>query len=405
MKNISNRNYFLLFLDTVLYTNAMAFLSINAVIPYFLNKLGASTIEISLASVLVSVCALITQPLFSGMVLKLKYKLKPFVKILFTQRIIFLIFVMFIPIISKISPTLMIVMFLIFWGMFNLFVGSYSPFYNLIMSKLVPLNKRGRLLGFAGAFGNFIAIATSMLIGILLKNVSYPYNYTIIFLLGIVVLLLDVLDFNLMKDDVPDKVADKEINYVEYLKLLPNILKNNNKFAHMVAGFTFCTVTNVSLAFYTLYAIRTYHAGATEIAVFTSITVLVNIFASMILGVIADKFGHKYVLQVSALCGLGAGIIVISIAGIGSVYFAFILTTFCTCGYNLSSNMLVIQEAPRDELAMYISANMLITQIISSIALLLSGYVIDKFSFKPIFLLTIITGTAAYLMFRIFDKK
>ena len=46
------RNYILLFLDPVLFVNAMAFISINAVIPNFLNDLGASIFQISLASAL-----------------------------------------------------------------------------------------------------------------------------------------------------------------------------------------------------------------------------------------------------------------------------------------------------------------------------------------------------------------
>ena len=219
MTKLSKRNYILMFMDTVLFTNAMAFLSINAVIPYFLNNLGASIFQISLASVLVSFCTFITQPFFSSLVLKLPYKLKTFVKILFLQRIIFLIFILFIPLISSRSSSLMIIMFLIFWGIFNFFVGSYSPFFNLIIAKLVPGNTRGRLLGFAGSFANFLAIGTPMLIGLLLKKVAYPYNYTIIFALGVIILLIDVLDFNLMENEISDKPIDNSISYFQYLKL------------------------------------------------------------------------------------------------------------------------------------------------------------------------------------------
>ena len=405
MIKLSKRNYILMFMDTVLFTNAMAFLSINAVIPYFLNNLGASIFQISLASVIVSACAFITQPFFSGLALKLPYKLKTFVKILFMQRIIFLVFILFIPLISSKSPNLMIITFLIFWGIFNFFVGSYSPFFNLIIAKLVPGNKRGRLLGFAGAFGNFIAIGSSMLIGILLKKIPYPYNYTIIFALGILILLIDVLDFNLMENEIPDKPIDNSISYFQYLKLLPKILKSDKKFVRMVAGSTFFVITNISLAYYILYSIKTYNAGANNIALFTAIGVFVNVLANIFFGIIADRFGHKHVLQYAALCGLTAGVVVITLTGILSVYIAFTLTTLSACGYNLSSNMLIIQEAPKDQLPMYISVNVMITLIISSIIMFFSGFIIEKFSFTPIFSLTIITGFGAFIMFKTFDKK
>jgi len=299
----------------------------------------------------------------------------------------------------------MVIMFLIFWGIFNLFVGSYSSFYNLIVAKMVPGNKRGRLFGFAGAFANFLAIGTSMLIGIILKGVVYPYNYTLLFGLGVIILLIDVLDFYLMENEIPDKPIAVSISYFQYLKLLPKILKGNKKFSRMVAGSTFFVITNISLAYYIIYSIKTYNAGATDIALFTAIGVFVNVLANIFFGLIADKFGHKHVLQYAALFGLIAGIIVITFTGIFSVYIAFTLTTLCACGCNLSTNMLIIQEAPKEQLPMYISVNVMITLIVSSLVMLSSGFIIDKFSFTQIFALTILTGLGAFIMFKTFDKK
>ncbi|NLC45313.1 MAG: hypothetical protein GX783_13660, partial [Clostridiales bacterium] len=48
--NKETRNYILMFWDPISFVAAMAFISINAVIPNFLNELGASAFQISLAS-------------------------------------------------------------------------------------------------------------------------------------------------------------------------------------------------------------------------------------------------------------------------------------------------------------------------------------------------------------------
>jgi MFS family permease len=405
MTNKSKRNYILMFLDTVLFVNAMAFLSVNSVIPYFLNNLGATTFQISLVSALTGIGTFISQPIFSRIAMKLPHKIKTFVKILSIQRIFFLTFVISIPFIASKNPSSMIIIFLICWGIFSFFVGSYSPFFMTIMPKLILNHERGRLLGFAGAVGNLIAVGSSAIIGILLTNIPYPYNYTIIFAIGTILLILDVVDFMLMKNEPTDEHVHRDMSYFQYIKYLPVVLKHNRKYSYMVLGFIFFVVTNVSLAYYSLHAIKNFNAGAAEIAIFTGLALVANTLSSMIFGVIADRFGHKYVLQYSGACGLAAGIIVLSLPGLFSIYTAFALSTICASGYQLSCSMLIIQEAPKEDLPIYISVNVMITLIVSSAFTLLSGYIIDKFSFTPIFFVTCTAGLGAFIVFRVFDNK
>lgn len=403
--NVKRRNYILMFLDKIFFINAMVFISINSVIPYFLNNLGASIFEISMATVLAALGTLVTQPLFAKLAMKLPYKLKTMVKILLLQRILFSIFVISIPFFASKSSSVMIIVFLICWGIFNLFVGGYGPFYMSIMPKLVTNEQRGRLMGFGNAFGSIIAIGSSVLIGFLLDKVKYPYNYTIIFGLGILILFADILVFYLMVNETPDVVAAKDMGYFQYFKFIPKILKSNKKFFRIVTGNSFFVVTTMSMAYYTLYAIKSYSVGAAEIAIINSITMVVNILANMMFGIIADKYGQKLTLQYSAVFGLAGGIVVLTFHSIFAVYFAFALTSLCLCGYQLSSGMFIIEEAPKEELPMYISINALITLIVSSVVMFFSGLMIDKISFQPIFILTLIAGFGAYFMYRSIKHK
>ena len=64
----NQRNNLLFYVDTILFVIAMSFISINTVIPYFLNTLGATTFEISLASTLVGAYSPFFMSLFSKMI-------------------------------------------------------------------------------------------------------------------------------------------------------------------------------------------------------------------------------------------------------------------------------------------------------------------------------------------------
>ncbi len=398
------RNYFLLFMDNVLFTNAMTFLSINTVITYFLNHLGASTFVISFANALASIGTFITQPFFTRRATKLQHKRIPFAKTLFLQRFFLLAFVLTIPFGATRYPHVMIVLFLVCWGIFSLFVGSYSPFYMSLFAKMVAKENRGRLRGFAGGTANLLALFSVFLIGMILKSVSYPYNYTLLFVIGAILLLLDAYDFVLMREPA-DETKGPDINYWTYIRDVPRILRKNRLFARMVLGFTMLVIAQIALVYYSLYAIRIYHASNTAVAIFTGIAVIGNTFASVIFGVLADRFSHRVVLELGAIAGILAAISAVEVHSLWGVYVAFGFSTTAMAAYNMSSSMLVIERTRHADIPMHISIYILVSLVVSSVLTLGSSYVVTRLSFASIFIAAGIASLFAWWIFHRLLKR
>jgi MFS family permease len=385
------KNMLLIFSDNVLFTNAMTFLSVNAIITYFLATLGASTFEIGLANALVAIGAFISQPVYAKKVTNLSMKLKTFVRILLTQRIFFFLFVCSIPLFSESYPRLMVILFLICWAIFNWFTGSYSPFYMSVFAKMIAVNQRGRLRGFSGAVANLLALASALLAGFLLKEVPFPFNYTIIFAIGAIILIMDAILFAFMKEE-PDLVTPIETNYFQYFLAIPTIFRDNKKFMSMVISFTFMVVSHVSSAYYALYAVRFFEAGAKEIALLAAITGMVNIVGNIVFGIIADKLGHRLILIISSTLGALGGFLVAGIPHIWAVYAAFALINLSMSGYNLSCGILIIENVQREKLPMCISINTLVTLVVASFVMLGSSFLVDYISFAVVFIIAGMAG-------------
>lgn len=392
------------FMDTILFVIGMSFLSINTVIPYFLNTLGASTLEISMASILVSIGTFISQPYFARKIVGLTYKLKAFIKILSIQRIFFFIFVLTIPLTVRIHYRLTIILFLICWGIFNFFVGSYSPFFMSLFSKMVPDDQKGRLLGFSNAVGNLIALGAAGLISILLNRLPFPYNFACIFGLGVFCLLLDCLDFCFMKES-PDESTGQPMGTWEYFRNIPRILRFHPRYASLVAGYSLLTVSNVSLVYYSLFAIRHYNAQASEIALFTGIGVTINVIGNILYGILADRYSHRLVLQISSFCGALAAVIVAAVPSLLSVFAAFTLSNLCSAGYILSTNILIMHNSPRESLPVFVSTNVMVTLMISSIFTMISSFLVDHFSFILVFIITGGAALGAFLILSLIYKR
>lgn len=263
---------------------------------------------------------------------------------------------------------------------------------------MIPAEQRGRMLGFAGAAGNIIALGAAAWIGVLLKGAPYPYNYTIIFLIGLILLFVDVLDFKFMVE-APDKIMEKYSGYFEHIKNFPVNLKNNKKVMNTIIGNTFIAISNIALGYYTIYAIRIYHAKAEQVAFFTGIGVVSNILGSIAFGFLADKYGHKQVLRLAALFNIAAGLSIIGIHSIFGVYTAFAFSMLCSSGFNLSSGVMVMHNSNSDKIAVYTSANSMITMGMYSIVMVLSSVIIDHFTFIPIFITVSLVSFAAFMVY------
>jgi MFS family permease len=387
----AKRNYILMFADTFLFTNAMTLLSVTTVITYFLNSLGAGTFEIGLANALVAVGAFLSQPLFAGKVMNLHSKKQAFVRYLLIQRLFFLLFVLSIPFLAVSHPGLMVVLFLVCWTVFSFFTGSYGPFYISLFAKMVAVHQRGRLRGYAGGFGSLAGMGVAFMAGVILTKVAFPYNYTIIFAAGIVILLADVLCFAWMKEE-PDQITPLDMKFFQYFKAIHGIMRENKKFKGIVASFCFIVASQVGLAYYVLYAVRLYGINASQIAMFTGITGLVNILGNIGFGILADKYSHRLILALASFSAALGGFLIIGVHELWAAYAAFGLSTLCLSGYNLSSGILIIENVKRENLPMCISGNNLTTLVVSAAVTLGSSFMIDYVSFASVFLAAAIFG-------------
>jgi MFS family permease len=226
-----------------------------------------------------------------------------------------------------------------------------------------------------------------------------------LFSIGIVLLLLDALVFAFMREE-PDQVVRFESNYWQYFKAIPAIFAGNRRFRGVVLAFSFMMISQVSLAYYALYAIRSFEATGAQIALFTAITGIVNIAGNIIFGIVADKYGHKRILLIAALCGGAAGLLALLVPQLWAVYAAFALSNLCLCGYNLSSGIYIIDNVQRDKLPMYISVNTLFTLVVSSVATVGGSFLVERISFGSVFGMAAAAGLiGGWVLYRLEAKR
>lgn len=372
--------------DSMTFQNAMVFLSVTVVIPYFLNHLGASAFALSLAPTIVNIGTILSQPFFARRAMEVSVKHRRFVRYLLIQRVSFFLYALAIPLLYKAGAAVSIWAFLAAWCMFNCFTGCYNTFFVAIYTKMVPLSQRGRVMGLGGAAANLVAVLTSLLVGVLTREIAFPYNIAAIFLCGILLLLADcaaLASLEEPEDDPPAKASSE--SSPAYLKDALAALGTDERFRKIIIGYTFFALSCVSLNYCFMYASRTFSAPETLVGIFSMLTVLGTVAGNLLFGVVADRFGHLSTLILAGAASLCGGVFLVLGGSQAAVYCAFTLCTVGNAGYQLSANNYIALHCPGEKLPLYVSVHSMVTLTLAAAITLLCGVGFHLLGAKPIF--------------------
>lgn len=391
-KDISH-NLALFFIDGVLFMPAMTFIAIATVIPFFLEYLGASTMQIAMAASLAFICTFLMQPLFGSIASRTRVMSKTFGWILITQRVIFLAFALVIPLFAF-SPPLLVWMFLFFWGVFNIFVGSYSVFFTPLLLKLLPPEKRGAMRGIGFAIGSLLGVGVAVLIPVIINRFVFPYNFVIIFASGTILLIFDAILFLLMREheDVEPRVP---LSVLQYIKGIPSSVKEDTLFRTMIIICTLMVVANALLPYYTLYALRVFNATESHIANLSALAIISAAVGFIIFGIIVDRWGPVLTSIIAACFITVAGVLALVSNSLSLLYVAWVFASLGNTCYLVTVSLLLDKVTSSGKIPLYVGVLTTISLVLSSAVLLLLAPALERIGFSLLFWVVSICGAGS----------
>jgi len=389
-------NLKMFFLDGLTFMPSLALISISAIIPFFLEQLGASTLQIAMVVIIPMICMLLTQPLFGFIASRSKVLNRAFGKILILQRTLFLIFVLTIPVFSD-HNNMLIIAFIVSWIIFNIFVGSYTIFHTPLVLNLLPPEKRGFIRSIGHALGSLMGVGMSNLIPIILLNILFPYNFMTIFFIGSIFLIANAVVFLLMKQG--DNITPTEpMSLKQYTKQMPSTLRESPAFRTMIVTGLLLAIANAMLPYYTLYAIREFSATESHIALLTGLAILATAVGQVSFGFLVDRYGPRFTAALVALFITIAGAVAFTTNTLTFLFVAWIFANLGMSGFFLSFNLLFGVICPPQKLLLYVGVNTMISSAVSTIFILLISPILDNMGFSPLFALIFTCGTLSLLV-------
>ncbi|MDO8551033.1 MAG: MFS transporter, partial [Ignavibacteria bacterium] len=294
---------------------------------------------------------------------------------------------------------------ILFLGLaFAAFGGSINlPGWFDLISKITPVQLRGRLFAYRSVLGAAMGIFGGWLVSKILAVIAFPENFALLFLLAFLITMSSYFFLTLLNEEEPNH-PKQTFSYKEFLKRLGSIIKEEKNFRNFLIADSLMMLALMSHAFFAVNAFEKFSLPDAYAGYFTIAMMLSMVFGSLYFGYLADKHGHKLSLLWGVVFTLIACIAALISPSV-EIYYICFAGSALTISLSLVSRLTIISEiCKEDDRPTYISLTNLITApfILSG---LLGGWIANLFGYNIVFIIAGIFALGSALWFLIMVEE
>jgi MFS family permease len=309
------RNFAALLGDYVFFGLGTTFAGLTTVLPNFIGQLTDSKIIIGLLATLGSGAFMLPQLVFANLVTN-KPRKKPYFNVgAGFSRPLYLLYGIALWLGLARSPALALV--LIFAVQITFWIGDSlaTVAWFDVLTKSMPPERRGRLLGSAQITGAVLAVGAGAIIAALLgeSGPPFPYNYAALFILASVFLLMALSSWSFVVEPVEPGEAGERTRWRDYLPHLVETLRQDHIFRRLIIVRLLAGFDSLAIGFYILFATGELGLPPETVGVFTAVQTVGGLIASLALGAINERLGTHRVIQVATALALTAPLVALGV--------------------------------------------------------------------------------------------
>lgn len=288
---------------------------------------------------------------------------------------------------------------LFFILMFGIFMGAQRVVFNLLMSKVIPISRRGRLQAWRNATGGLIAAILAWVAGKYFVDANLfgnGYGTTFVFAFLLTSAGLWALQL-LLKEPEPPTVRAQG-RFRDRLRDFPALIAQDKAYAFFLVVQMLATSARIATPFYILYVGKVIGADGATLGLLTFAFLGADTVSNLLWGYLGDKTGFRLVLIVSILGWVGATVMLLNLHEPGPIFAAFALLGASLSGYMMAANTMILEFGNRDDLPMRIAVSATAESITATAGPLIGGVVAEIYGYNTVFLASLGFLTAAFIV-------
>ena len=275
---------------------------------------------------------------------------------------------------------------LFFLGFFGFFLGMQGVIFSTIFAKVIPVERRGILLGLRNSLSGLTAAGVAYLGGrYLVADGVLGNGFGATFAVAFVLTSLGLGMLFLVRE--PESIQIRERSSVrERFRDLPGLMQSDRAFTYYFVARSLATMGRMALPFYFLFAYgRMDIDEGTALGVLSVIFLLAQTVTNGLWGGLADRGGFRRVFLGSLAIWIAAGVWLMHADGLWGTGVAFAGIGIGLGGFMLAAQNMVLEFGEREDLPLRVAVSNSASELTGAVGPLVGGLLVVFGSYLMVF--------------------
>ena len=308
----------------------------------------------------------------------------------------------------------LLVAVLTFLFLLGLFSGPQSVAFQLLLAKVIPITRRGRLQALRNVTGGAIAAALAWAAGhYIIQRNMFGNGYGTTFALAFILTSLGLTALRLlMREPEPPTIRAKS-RVIDRIREFPALLTQDRSFMFFMIALTLAVAARVAAPFYILYAGHSMALDGKNLGLVSLAFLGADTVTNLGWGLAGDRFGFRSTFIASLVVWVGATALLMAAPGMHSAHLsvhslilmAFFALGAAQSGYMMSAQTMVLEFGARDDIAMRLALTSTAQGLMATIGPLAGGLIAAALGYEVLFAVSIcFLGAALIVLVTVVDE-
>lgn len=280
---------------------------------------------------------------------------------------------------------------LFFMFMYGIFMGAQRVVFSLLIAKVIPISRRGRLQAWRNTTGSAIAAALAFFAGkYFVGRNLFGNGYSTTFVAAFVLTSLGLWCLQFMVKEPEPPTTRAQSGFRDRFRELPRLIGQDRSYAFFLIVQMTAVSARIATPFYILYVGQKLHLhGAVEmgatLGLLSTAFMMGDMLSNLVWGYIGDKTGFRLVLLLSLITWVAATVLLMKVDASFLIAAAFFGLGAAQAGYNMAAQTMILEFGSRDDLPMRIAVSATAESITATLGPLAGGALADLLGYDVVF--------------------
>lgn len=270
--------------------------------------------------------------------------------------------------------------------LFGVFMGAQRVVFGMLMAKVIPLSRRGRLQAWRNATGGLIAAILAWVAGkYIIEPDMFGHGYSVTFMLAAVLTTLGLwaLQVLLREPEPPNLPAKARLR--DRVRDFPALIRSDPGFGPFLLVQMLATSSRMAVPFYAIYATSSMGLSGAILGLLALAYLGADTLSNLLWGYMGDRTGFRHVLLISLVMWILATVILMMLQTPVALFIAFFGLGAAQSGYMMAAQTMILEFGNREEMPMRIAISSSAEGITASISPIVGGLVADALGYPAVF--------------------